>query len=268
MSEQKSWISPLAKTGYAAKGIVYGTVGVLAALAAFGSGGETTGSSGALQNIQDGPFGNILLILVGAGLAAYSVYRLLGAFVDLEGEGEDGKGLAKRLGYLGSGASYAALAAAAFTGLSSSSGESGTEQELTAKVLGMPGGPWIVVGLGVAIAIAGVNQWIKIGRGTYREKFDLDGAAAAQRPWIERIAKLGLAARGVVFLIIAFFLAKAGLQSDAGEVKGLGGALDTLAAQPYGPWLLGITAIGFVCYGIYCWVITLYGSFRKQVANA
>ncbi len=75
---------------------------------------------------------------------------------------------------------------------------------------------------------------------------------------------MGLFARGLVFLIIAFFLAQAGWLADAGEVRGFGGALKSLAQQPYGPWLLGITAIGVICYGIYCGVVARYGSLGSD----
>ena len=55
-----------ARFGYAAKGFVYGAIGILALLAAFRLGGNTTGSSGALQAIAQQPFGRILLVLIAA----------------------------------------------------------------------------------------------------------------------------------------------------------------------------------------------------------
>ena len=64
-------------------------------------------------------------------------------------------------------------------------------------------------------------------------------------------------------LLIGFFLAQAGWQADSSEAKGLGGALATLAQQPYGPWLLGITALGLICYGIYCGVVAGYADFAR-----
>ena len=37
----------------------------------------------------------------------------------------------------------------------------------------------------------------------------------------------------------------------ARRIEGLDGALQTLVQQPYGPWLLGIVALGLVSFGIY-----------------
>ena len=261
-----SWISPLAKTGYAAKGLVYVIIGYLAAETAFGDGGLITGPSGALHEIRSQPFGQTLLVIVGVGLLAYALFRLLGAFMDVENEGEDGEGLAKRAGYFGSGVSNGALGIAALTGLSGGGGgESG--DTLTAKVLAMPAGQWLVGALGVAIILAGIFQWVKAIKGKYKSKFTLDSYTADKRRWIERIAISGLCARGVVFPIIGFFLIRAAMQSDPSETKGLGEALETLSRQAYGVWLLGITAVGLVCYGVYCWVLTIYGNFGAGQAR-
>ncbi|MBD0346358.1 MAG: DUF1206 domain-containing protein, partial [Coleofasciculus sp. Co-bin14] len=48
-----------------------------------------------------------------------------------------------------------------------------------------------------------------------------------------------------------FFLIQAAHQSNSNQVRGLEGALDSLARQPYGLWLLGIVAIGLIAYGVY-----------------
>jgi Domain of Unknown Function (DUF1206) len=38
----------------------------------------------------------------------------------------------------------------------------------------------------------------------------------------------------------------------------LGGALVAVAQQPYGPWLLGVVALGLVAYGLFCLSQALY----------
>ena len=45
-------------------------------------------------------------------------------------------------------------------------------------------------------------------------------------------------------------------------MKGLDGALQTLAQQPYGKILLGIVALGLVAYAIYMIVQSRYRSFK------
>ncbi|WP_418318114.1 DUF1206 domain-containing protein [Piscinibacter sakaiensis] len=266
-----SWADPVSRAGYSAKGLVYAVIGYLAAKAAIGLGGETTGSEGALKEIGQQPFGQILLALVGVGLACYAVWRFLSAFADAEGKGSDAKGMATRIGYLFVALLHIGLSVAAFSALDigggpgAGGGESDDQatQSMTARVMSAPLGQWLVIGAGVAVAIAGIAQWAQAVRGSYRRRFSLEGAATTARSWIERIAKLGLAARGVVFLLVGFFLAQAGWQAESSEAKGLGGALATLAQQPYGPWLLGLTALGLVCYGLYCAVVAIYGRFAR-----
>lgn len=251
-----AWTGPIGRAGHAAKGAVYAAVGILAGKAAIGIGGATTGSKGAIQEIGRQPFGRAMLILLAAGLACYAAWRFLAAFVDAEGRGTDARGIGARLGSFVSGLIHVGLALAAATALRGSGGEDA--QGWTAKLMSAPFGPWLVVATGVAVGAAGVAQWVFAAKGSYRRKFDLDGAAASQRHWIERAAKLGLAARGLVFLIIGFFLASAGWHSDASQARGFGEALDTLARQPFGMWLLGITALGLICYGIYCFIVAIY----------
>jgi hypothetical protein len=78
------------------------------------------------------------------------------------------------------------------------------------------------------------------------------------RRWARGISRFGVAARGVVFALIGSFLVRAAYNVNAHEAKGLGGTLRTLAAEPHGAWLLGITALGLVAYGLYDFVLARF----------
>lgn len=58
----------IARLGYGARGAVYCLVGVLAVLAAVGSGGQTAGSKSALTTLLSQPFGRIWLGLIASTL--------------------------------------------------------------------------------------------------------------------------------------------------------------------------------------------------------
>ena len=62
----------------------------------------------------------------------------------------------------------------------------------------------------------------------------------------------------MTFGIMGSFLLYAGLSSEPSEARGLGGALAAVAQQPYGPWLLGVVALGVVAYGLFCLSQALY----------
>ena len=51
--------------------------------------------------------------------------------------------------------------------------------------------------------------------------------------------------------MIGAFLVMAGIRARPETARGLGGALASLAQQPFGPWLLGLVALGLIAYGIF-----------------
>jgi hypothetical protein len=57
---------------------------------------------------------------------------------------------------------------------------------------------------------------------------------------------------------MGLFLILAAFRQEPGEAKGLAGALNTLAEQPYGPFLLGAVAAGLALYGLYMFVEARY----------
>jgi len=79
-----------------------------------------------------------------------------------------------------------------------------------------------------------------------------------ERRWGGRAGLAGHVARGVVFGLIGVFLTKAAFDYDPNDAIGLDGALQKLVDSPYGPYLLGLTAIGLICYGLYCLVDARY----------
>jgi hypothetical protein len=101
----------LARAGFAARGVVYAIIGILAIRLALGLPGASASQQGALRTIAAQPFGKVLLILVAIGLAGYSLWRLVRAAL---GHGpEDSDSGFDRLAALGSGLVYAGLAAIA-----------------------------------------------------------------------------------------------------------------------------------------------------------
>jgi hypothetical protein len=57
---------------------------------------------------------------------------------------------------------------------------------------------------------------------------------------------------------MGIFLMQAALQTDPDKARGLGGALQALVLQPFGPYLLGAVALGLVAYGAFMLVVARY----------
>ncbi|MBW4682389.1 MAG: DUF1206 domain-containing protein [Microcoleus vaginatus WJT46-NPBG5] len=260
------WIERLARFGYAAKGIVYGIVGLLALQAAMGTGGQTTDTQGALETIVTQPFGKFLLSLVAIGLLSYAVWRFVEALKDPENKGTDAKGLASRAGSAVSGLIYTGLALSAVKivlGSRSAGGDNSTADS-TARLMAQPFGQWLVGTLGAITLGMGFYHFYKAYSAKFRKELKLSQMSNTQETWAIRVGRFGLAARGVVLSIAGIFLIQAARQSNPNEARGLSGALDTLAQQPYGPWLLGIVALGLMAYGIYMGV---EARFRRIVTG-
>ena len=70
------WVEPLGRFGFAAKGVLYLIIALLAIQVAAGEGGNPEDQKGALQAVADEPFGMILLVLLALGLTGYALWRL------------------------------------------------------------------------------------------------------------------------------------------------------------------------------------------------
>src|SRR5438128_10242426 len=79
---ERPWVAHCARAGFAARALVYATIGVLAGRAALGDGGKTTDTHGAIQSLGEGTFGQVVLVLVALGLTGYAVWRFIQGIVD------------------------------------------------------------------------------------------------------------------------------------------------------------------------------------------
>lgn len=252
-------IELIARWGYGARGAVYCLVGGLALLAAFGSGGSASGSRSALETLLGQPFGKLWLSIIALGLLGFAVWRVLEAGTDADRRGTDAKALAVRAAHVISGGIYGSLAIFAMK-LAWGSGQRGggddaAARDWTAWLLHQPFGPWLVGVIGLAIAIAGLGFIRRGWRGNVTDRLALPSHADH---WAVPLGRFGFAARGVVFILIGAFLVLAALHNSSSDVRGLGGTLQSLQAQPYGWALLGATAAGLFAFGIFGFVQARY----------
>jgi uncharacterized protein DUF1206 len=250
--EASPWIERLARVGFVAKAAVYVIVGGLAARAAFGMGGRTTDSRGALATILGQPFGWVLLAVVAAGLFGYALWLLLSAALDAEGRGSHLRGVLLRTGAAARGLVHAALGArAALMVVGSGTGRGNAVHEWTARLMSAPFGPWLVALAGAAVLGYGGYQLYRVFATDLAKHLDRAALGAGAARWAVRFGRFGIAARGLLFGVIGFFLIQAGLRYDPRQAKGLAEALRTMASRSSPPWLLGAVAVGLVCYGLY-----------------
>lgn len=250
-------LTALARVGYGARGFVYLSAGALTLLAAMDRIGGAVGSSGAAGWLAEQPFGRVWLMLLGCGLWAFVLWRIVQAVFDADNEGSDLKGWATRIGQALSALFYGLLASTVFEYLDESgAGERGSadvaeNQQKAAEVLALPFGELLLIGAGLVILSVGVGNIVR----AFREDFAHELSCSAQVcRRVTPLARAGYAARGFAYLPLAVFVILAGFHARAREVTDFGGALDALESQPGGSWMLGLTAVGLMAFGAFAFV--------------
>ena len=243
----------LERLGYVARGALYVVMGLLAlGVALRVGGGKATDLSGSLVFLTGNPFGKLVLIAFAIGLAAYSLWGLVRAIYDPLHRGSDASGYLARLGFITSAVSYAAIVIFALQILAGSGGASGDgTQKTVASVLTHPAGGWLTILIGLFALGIGVGQFMEAYRPTFARDLKAAEMSASERDVAVGLGRFGMFARGVVFLVIGWFVVQAGIHHDAGQVQGFGGAFLFLLSQPFGHWVVGIIALGFVALGFH-----------------
>jgi len=82
---------------------------------------------------------------------------------------------------------------------------------------------------------------------------------AADSPIVDRIARVGFAARGTTYLLLGWVALQLGLGHHPGAAASQKGAFEELAHQPDGPALLALVAVGLAAYAIFRFVDAAIG---------
>jgi Domain of Unknown Function (DUF1206) len=241
-----------ARAGWAVKGLLYLTMGVLALGVALGRSGATD-QRGSLKLLTGlGPWGTAVLIAVVVGLAGYALWSFLGAVLDPLGEGGE-RSLGRRLSALGGGIAYTGLLLFCLQLLFGRGGgtSDSTLPGAVATLLDRPFGPWLAGAAGLAGIGAGVVQLVQAARSSFQKDLDRAEMSEEERRVAVTLGRFGSAARGGVFMVIGWFVLQAAVLRDPHQAKGMGGALGALAQQPAGRVLLVALALGFVALALY-----------------
>ncbi|MEG3192555.1 DUF1206 domain-containing protein [Lysobacter sp. D1-1-M9] len=245
--EVAAWVPPLARLGYAAKGVVYGLVGGIAIRAGLAS-GDAEGASGALGSLTDAQGGRLMLLLIALGLLAHVLWRAVQALLDPEHAGVDGKRIAMRLFYALSGLVYGSLAYTAWQlsqGQANGNGSGNGQEVWVARLLEQPLGTWLVMIGGVGVMAYGAHQLFKAWRGDVNRRMAPPGQEVSRG--VRLVGRVGTAARGVVLLPIGWFVFGAGRHYRASEAADTGEVLQMLDATG----LLAAVGIGLLAYGLH-----------------
>lgn len=254
--------------GWAAKGVVYVALAWLVLQLAMRSASENATTTGAIDLIADAPGGKALLIVLGLGLLAYAVGRILEVTTLATAEIET----SDRAQAVVMALVYAALAVSAFAtaglaGTSGSSGSSGSggsggagpsSEQGSAFLLDLPGGRFLVgaaglaaIALGVYVAWSGVQE-------RFLPTLRTGAMSPSTRTWTTRIGTVAYVTKGLIFGLLGWFFLQSAITYDASQAAGLDEALRRVAEASWGKALLVAVAIGLLAYGVFAFVESRY----------
>lgn len=240
------WIA--ARIGLVAYGLVHLVLAGLVAQVALGD-RERADKKGALAEIAETAAGRVLLWVVVAGLAALVVVRLVSAGSELRAaRGSTRRRVGRIAVDLGEAVVFAALAHSAATIARAEGGDS-FSRTVVAKLFGLPGGPFLVGLVGVAVVAAGVYAVV---RGVRRSFLDDLALPARLRGLVAVLGAVGWTALGAAAGTVGALLVVAAVQFDPAQPVGLDAGIRTLADEPYGPALLLALAAGLAVFAVFC----------------
>jgi hypothetical protein len=243
----------LARVGLVTYGVVHLLVAWLAVQIAVGDldggGVGKTDKTGALQSIA-GAGGAWLLWVIAVGLGASALWQL---FEGLSGDWSHGRERWLRVMNLGEALlfGYLSFSAGKLAGGGAASSTDKAQQGLIGSLLSESWGKPVVIAIGVAVIVAALfiahHGWSR----RFTEEHDTGRASRATRRTVLRLGQVGYASLGVVYGGAGVLVVVSAVQSQPAKATGLDVALKTLAAQPYGTWLLLLVAAGLVVFGVF-----------------
>ncbi|WP_405690472.1 DUF1206 domain-containing protein [Streptomyces sp. NBC_01185] len=251
-----------ARAGFVARGVIYLLVGVLALRIAFSDGGgKQADRGGAIAEIAEKPFGNILLWALGLALAGMALWRLSEALFGQAGP--DGDKPQKRAmaavrfvfyGFV----SYSVLSYAAGDQGSGSGSSDKQTDDVTARALEWTGGQWIVGAAGIVVTCAGLWIAFRAAARKFHKHLKMAEMTKKVRQAVDVTGVFGGVVRGAVFATAGGFAVAAAVQHEPGRAKGMDDTLRSFTETPAGPWLLAFIALGLAAFGLFSWANARY----------
>jgi uncharacterized protein DUF1206 len=248
----------LARGGFIGYGVIHLLFAWLAAQIAFGNSGKESDQSGALSELATKPFGKVLVIIVIIGMVALAIWQ---AFEAVVGEsGRQGKeAVAERVVSGVRAIIYLAIAWSGFKIVQGAGSSNANSQEKGASTLmDATGGRWLLGLIGVVVAGVGVGLVVYGLLKKFEEHQNTQQMSPSVRKTNRRLGMAGYAAKGVAYTIAGVLVVAAAVTYDPDKARGLDAALRTLAQASYGPWLLGLIALGIAAFGVFCFAQAKY----------
>jgi hypothetical protein len=243
-----------ARVGYVVLGLLHLLIGVIAIAIATGGGGSAD-QSGALAQVASAPAGMALLWVIVVALVALAIWQVTEAVVERNPDAK--KRWEYRAKFVGTAVAYAAIAGTALTvALGGRSDSSQSTRSLSASLLAAPGGVFLLVLVGLVVAVVGVAFVVRGITRAFLKNLSVPGGAAGRG--IRIFGTVGYIAKGIAVGVAGILFIVAALTQDPNAASGLDGALRSLAGLPFGQLVLWLVGAGLVVYGLFCFARARY----------
>jgi hypothetical protein len=242
----------LARGGFIGYGIIHLLFAWIALQVAFGTSGQDTDQSGALQTIARESYGKSLLIVIAVGLFAMAIWQAFEAAIGESGP-QDKTAIAERVlsgvrailyTYLG----WTAIKVV--NGAEASMGDN--NQGMTAGLMESGGGRLLVGLVGLVVLGVGVGMAYYGYKKKFTKHLNTQQMKASTRGPIIKLGMAGYMSKGVAYAIAGLLVVVAAVNYDPDKARGLDAALKTLASYSWGTWVLALIAVGIAAFGVYC----------------
>ena len=259
-AEVRPWVAPMVRMGYAAKGVIYLLIGVLAFRLALGDGGRITDASGVLRTFVQQPFGWMLLTVIGISILTYAAWEITKALLDMQHKGSGARGWFDRSLAIIKGVVYGTIGVEALQLVFARRVESQNADDYAREAMQVPFGSWFIVLVGIGIAWYGVSQVVMAWAARFDDDLDQQRLRREGQGWVLGVGRAGIGARGIILVVMGVALVRAGFDRSPAKAGGMAESLWTLASQPFGTWLLAAVAAGVICFG---WFQLLHARYAR-----
>lgn len=250
----------LARAGYVLRAFLYGFMGFLALRIAFTGVAQNADQQTSLLAVAGIPLGRLVLVAGIVFLAAYALWGFIRAIYDPLDRGDDATGIATRVAFAFSGVAYLGLTLFAI-GLLTHGGSSqhpDEVQQFASRLLTAPAGIVVAEVAGLIAIAAGLGQLVEAYRATFQHDLKRGQMSRNEKRVTQVLGQFGFVSRGLVFILMGWFILLAALQHNAHQARGFSRVFAYLLTQAYGRPLLAILALGFIALGLHSLALARY----------
>jgi cytochrome bd-type quinol oxidase subunit 2 len=234
----------LARLGLLGRSLLWFVLGLLAVQVAVGDSAKAD-REGALRAVAAQSLGEALLWAATAGFLGYAVWRGLAAAVGHRDEDSSRKRTLLRVFSATQVIFYGFLGFMTGRFVVGSGGSADQQRSAqAAQVLMLPGGRYLLGGVGVGLLAIGAAMCVLALRREHDDRLDSERIPDLLRRPAVAIGLVGRVAVGAFVIVAA-------VQYDPSEARGFDQAMSAVAAQPLGSGLLLAAALGLVAYGLW-----------------